>query len=85
MKMLVFSDSHGDRQTMVLAAEAPPVAIFHLGDCWRDAEELGMPFPTPRSTRCPAAATGGRRTCPMSSWSAWTESSLCSATAIRSA
>ena len=33
MKILVFSDSHGDRQTMVLAAEAHrPDAIFHLGD-----------------------------------------------------
>ena len=46
MKILVFSDSHGDRQTMVLAAEAHrPDAIFHLGDCWRDAEELEYAFP----------------------------------------
>ena len=46
MKILVFSDSHGDRQTMVLAAEAHrPDASFHLGDCWRDAEELEYAFP----------------------------------------
>lgn len=46
MKIIVFSDSHGDRESMVLAAEAErPDAIFHLGDCWRDAEELECAFP----------------------------------------
>ncbi len=46
MKILVFSDSHGDRESMILAAEQErPGAIFHLGDCWRDAEELTYAFP----------------------------------------
>lgn len=46
MKILVFSDSHGERERMVLAAmEEKPDAIFHLGDCWRDAEDLECGFP----------------------------------------
>lgn len=46
MKILIFSDSHGERERMVLAAmEERPDAIFHLGDCWRDAEELTCAFP----------------------------------------
>ena len=46
MKILVFSDSHGDRESMILAAEQErPGAIFHLGDCWWDAEERTYAFP----------------------------------------
>lgn len=46
VKIIVFSDSHGDRESMVLAAGAErPDVIFHLGDCWRDAEELEYAFP----------------------------------------
>ena len=60
MKILVFSDSHGDRQTMVLAAEAHrPDAIFHLGDCWRDAAELEDAFPDPRLYQVPGNCVKG--------------------------
>ncbi len=46
MKILVFSDSHGNREDMVLAVEAQrPDAVFHLGDCWRDAEDIACAFP----------------------------------------
>ena len=41
MKILVLSDSHGNLSHMVQAVEAEqPDMIFHLGDCWRDAEWL---------------------------------------------
>lgn len=41
MKILVLSDSHGNLSHMVQAVEAErPDMIFHLGDCWRDAERL---------------------------------------------
>lgn len=41
MKLLIFSDSHGDAGTMIDIAERErPNEIFHLGDCVRDAETL---------------------------------------------
>lgn len=41
MKILVLSDSHGAVENMERAVAATsPEAIFHLGDCWRDAELL---------------------------------------------
>ena len=41
MKILVLSDSHGNVSNMAAAAEqTAPRMIFHLGDCWRDAEKL---------------------------------------------
>ena len=41
MKYLVLSDSHGNVDNMVRAVEREkPDGIIHLGDCWRDAEEL---------------------------------------------
>ena len=41
MKILVFSDSHGEKENMLLTVEAErPDAVFHLGDHWRDGEEL---------------------------------------------
>ena len=44
MKILVFSDSHGNEDNMVCAVERerPSTldAIVHLGDGWRDAEAL---------------------------------------------
>ena len=41
MKILVLSDSHGSVGSMERAAAlVRPDAIIHLGDCWRDAEEL---------------------------------------------
>ena len=46
MKILVLSDSHGNIPYMVRAVEAEsPRMIFHLGDCWRDAERLQASFP----------------------------------------
>lgn len=46
MKILVFSDSHGNTERMLLAAEAEsPDAIFHLGDHWRDGDTLEAAFP----------------------------------------
>ena len=46
MKYLVLSDSHGNVDNMVRAAElTKPDGIIHLGDCWRDAEELRLLFP----------------------------------------
>lgn len=46
MKLLVFSDSHGnlDRMVQVTEREAPQT-IFHLGDGWRDARVLKAKFP----------------------------------------
>ena len=46
MTVLVLSDSHGDVESMARAVEkTTPDLIVHLGDCWRDAEELRMLFP----------------------------------------
>ncbi len=46
MKILVLSDSHGAMEPMERAVErTDPRMIFHLGDCWRDAERLQERFP----------------------------------------
>ena len=46
MKYLVLSDSHGNVDNMARAVECEkPDGIIHLGDCWRDAEELHELFP----------------------------------------
>lgn len=46
MKLLVFSDSHGNLAHMVDAVEREaPDLVLHLGDCWRDGEELGYACP----------------------------------------
>ena len=46
MKILVLSDSHGAIEPMEHAVErTQPRMIFHLGDCWRDAERLQGRFP----------------------------------------
>jgi putative phosphoesterase len=46
MKILVFSDSHGNVDNMTLAVERErPNRIFHLGDGWQDAERLRDMFP----------------------------------------
>ena len=46
MKILVFSDSHGNLENMVQAVEREqPRMIFHLGDGWRDAQRLQDRFP----------------------------------------
>lgn len=46
MKIVVFSDSHGNVSNMIAAVErqAPDMAI-HLGDCWEDGDRLRMAFP----------------------------------------
>lgn len=48
IKILVFSDSHGElgRMEQVVAEEWPD-GIFHLGDCWKDADELDCAFEIP--------------------------------------
>lgn len=46
MKILVFSDSHGNVEHMTVAVERErPARVFHLGDGWRDAERLRAMFP----------------------------------------
>ena len=46
MDILVLSDSHGAVAPMVRAVElATPDLILHLGDCWRDGEQLHARFP----------------------------------------
>lgn len=46
MKILVLSDSHGDLSNMADAIEREqPDLVFHLGDHWRDAEELEWAYP----------------------------------------
>lgn len=46
MRILILSDSHGDIASMRLAVErTKPDQIIHLGDCWRDGEELSRRFP----------------------------------------
>ena len=46
MKLLVLSDSHGNLSHMEEAVlRVRPRIILHLGDCWRDAEQLRMLFP----------------------------------------
>ena len=49
MKILVFSDSHGNEDNMIRAVERERPftldAIVHLGDGWRDAEALHRLYP----------------------------------------
>lgn len=46
MRILILSDSHGDVESMARAVErTKPDQIVHLGDCWRDGEELKKRFP----------------------------------------
>ena len=46
MKILVLSDSHGNLSNMIRAVQAEsPRMILHLGDCWRDGEQLHDRFP----------------------------------------
>lgn len=46
MRILILSDSHGDVTSMQRAVErTKPDQIVHLGDCWRDGEELKKRFP----------------------------------------
>ena len=46
MRILVLSDSHGNVDNMARAVElTAPDRVLHLGDCWRDAEDLRDLFP----------------------------------------
>lgn len=46
MRILILSDSHGDVASMLRAVERTrPDQIIHLGDCWRDGEELKKQLP----------------------------------------
>ena len=46
MKILVVSDSHGQVEPLLRAVErSNPNLVIHLGDGWRDAEELSGRFP----------------------------------------
>lgn len=46
MKVLVFSDSHGNTENMRRAVEEQrPDCLIHLGDCVRDARLLASQFP----------------------------------------
>lgn len=52
LKIVVFSDSHGDIANMVDVIEREhPNAVFHLGDHIRDAEELQWAYPELTITR----------------------------------
>ena len=46
MKLIVFSDSHGDLDAMIQAVEQErPDRILHLGDYWEDGRELSWIYP----------------------------------------
>lgn len=46
LKILVFSDSHGEVEQMALAVEREqPELVIHLGDCCRDADRLRTRMP----------------------------------------
>lgn len=46
MKVIVFSDSHGDLNHMIAAVEQEePDLVLHLGDYWEDARELSWMYP----------------------------------------
>lgn len=61
MKVLVLSDSHGHVDNMARAVEKEkPNQILHLGDCWRDAEELHELFPRIPMEQVPGNCDFGR-------------------------
>lgn len=61
MKVLVLSDSHGNVDNMARAVEkTAPRLIIHLGDCWRDAEELHDLFPRIPLEQVPGNCDFGR-------------------------
>lgn len=46
MKVIVFSDSHGDLSNMVMTVEREaPDLVLHLGDYWEDGQELRWMYP----------------------------------------
>ena len=61
MKYLVLSDSHGNVDNMVRAVElVKPQGIIHLGDGWRDVEELRELFPSLPLEQVPGNCDFGR-------------------------
>lgn len=59
MKVIVFSDSHGDLNHMIAAVEQEePDLVLHLGDYWEDARELSWMYPELAIEQVPATATG---------------------------
>ena len=61
MKYLVLSDSHGSVDNMARAVElVKPCGVIHLGDCWRDAEELRALFPRLPLEQVPGNCDFGR-------------------------
>lgn len=61
MKYLILSDSHGKIDNMVRAVElVRPRGVIHLGDCWRDVDELQSFFPRLPLERVPGNCDFGR-------------------------
>ncbi|MBM6925983.1 metallophosphoesterase family protein [Pseudoflavonifractor phocaeensis] len=61
MKVLIFSDSHGNVANMEEAVRLEsPDRIFHLGDLVRDAEALAEKFPNIPLTYVPGNCDGQR-------------------------
>ena len=61
MKYLVLSDSHGNVDNMVRAVKlVKPQGIIHLGDGWRDVEELRELFPSLPLEQVPGNCDFGR-------------------------
>ena len=61
MKYLVLSDSHGSVDNMARTVElTQPHGVIHLGDCWRDAEELRLLFPRLPLEQVPGNCDPGR-------------------------
>ena len=61
MKYLVLSDSHGNVDNMVRAVElVKPHGIIHLGDGWRDVEELHQLYPSLPLEQVPGNCDFGR-------------------------
>lgn len=45
-RIMVFSDSHGYMEHMIEAVRnGQPDMVIHLGDCWRDGQQLKEEFP----------------------------------------
>lgn len=66
IKLLIFSDSHGNVGNMLdMTEKEKPDEIIHLGDCLRDAETLSFAFPDIPVTMVPGNCDGwtNRRDC----------------------
>lgn len=69
MKVLVFSDSHGNETNMITAIEQEaPDMVLHLGDCWEDAQELRWIYPELAIEQVPETVMTFR-------WRSWSVSS----------